>query len=237
MPKKNFRRSPSAIIGSIDVSRSTRGVAVDEANDLVFVAVDGDPSKGIPHTVAIINAKDRNVMSSVPLPEGAAAGIGVAYDANDRRVYVAIPNLGVGVIDPSKGQDGYVTTIQILGEKGAAGTYGVAVDERARLVYATNRADSSFSVIDPAGLKELDRVRVGKLPEGLGVDGDRGVTYVGNSGENTISFISADSKTGRYTVFATLIVGPTPKAAAVDSGAGRVYVPTFADDAVRVIQP
>jgi len=38
-------------------------------------------------------------------------------------------------------------------------------------------------------------------------------------------------------VFATLIVGPNPKAAVVDPVTGRVYVPTKTDDLVRVIQP
>ncbi|HEV8509028.1 MAG TPA: hypothetical protein VGQ48_01090 [Gemmatimonadales bacterium] len=38
-------------------------------------------------------------------------------------------------------------------------------------------------------------------------------------------------------VFATLVVGPTPKAAVVDPVSGRVYVPTKTDDLVRVIQP
>jgi adhesin/invasin len=228
-------RSPDAVLGTIDVQRPAKGIAVDEAADRIYVAVAGDPSKGIPPTLAIIDAKQREVIGSIPFPEGAVAGVGVAFDPDNRLVYVAIPNLGVGVFDPSKPTPGPV--VPIVGEKGAAGTWGVAVDRTARLVYATNRSDSSFSVVDPAGLKELDRVRVGMLPEGLGVDADRGVAYVANSGENTLSFIAADQKTGRYIVFATLIVGPTPKAAAVDPGAGRVYVPTLEDDRVRVIQP
>ncbi|MDP3910167.1 MAG: hypothetical protein Q8Q14_07225 [Gemmatimonadales bacterium] len=41
----------------------------------------------------------------------------------------------------------------------------------------------------------------------------------------------------KFTVFATLVVGPTPKAAAVDAVTGRVYVPTQADDQVRVVTP
>jgi DNA-binding beta-propeller fold protein YncE len=56
---------------------------------------------------------------------------------------------------------------------------------------------------------------------------------VANSGANTVSFI----ETGKFTVCATLIVGPTPKAAAVDPASGRFYVPTFEDDRARVVQP
>jgi YVTN family beta-propeller protein len=61
--------------------------------------------------------------------------------------------------------------------------------------------------------------------------------YVANSGSNTVSLLAVDPKTSRFVVFATLVVGPAPKAAAVDPDAGRVYVPTFADDRVRIIQP
>jgi len=71
------------------------------------------------------------------------------------------------------------------------------------------------------------------LPEAVGIDPDRGVAYVGNSGENTVSLIDGV----KLNVFATLIVGPTPKAAVVDPVSGRVYVPTQTDDLVRVIQP
>jgi YVTN family beta-propeller protein len=59
------------------------------------------------------------------------------------------------------------------------------------------------------------------------------VVYVGNFGENTVSFIDV----GKLEVIATLIVGPAPKAAAVNPGTGQFYVPTFGDDRVRVVQP
>ncbi len=59
------------------------------------------------------------------------------------------------------------------------------------------------------------------------------MAYVGNSGENTVSLIDG----GKLGVFATLVVGPTPKAVVVDPVTGRVYVPTQQDDMVRVIQP
>jgi len=77
------------------------------------------------------------------------------------------------------------------------------------------------------------RLQVGRNPEGLGVDSDRGVVYVGNSGDGTLSLIDAV----KGNVFATLVVGQTPKAAVVDPSTGRVYVPSQLDNVVRVIQP
>jgi DNA-binding beta-propeller fold protein YncE len=227
--------SDNSPIATILLDGEARGIAVDEGTDTIFVAVAGDPGKDIPPSLAIIDGKENRVVTSIPFKDGALAGIGVAFDPTDRLVYVAIPNLGVGVFDLAKRE--HVTTVPIVGDKGAAGTYGVAVDVRARLVYATNRAEHTFSVIDPVGRKELDRFSVGAFPEGLGIDPDRGVVYVANSGANTVSFIHQDPKTSRFVVFATLIVGPQPKAAAVDPTTGRFYVPTFTDNRVRVIQP
>jgi YVTN family beta-propeller protein len=127
-----------------------------------------------------------------------------------------------------------VQRIQGLGK----GTYGVAVDTKANRLYVTNRDENTVSVIDisapdPRAFKEIARLPVGALPEGIGFDAGRGVAYVGNSGQNTVSLIDG----GTLNVFATLVVGPSPKAAVVDPVTGRVYVPTKTDDLVRVIQP
>jgi len=224
-------RDPSAIVAAIPLAGEAKGIAVDEATNHIFVAVGGDPQKLTPPTLAVIDGKDNRVITSIPFPEGAPAGIGVAFNPNDRLVYVAIPTLGVAVFDPETAK--FVTLISIVGEKGAAGTHGVGVDVRTNLLYATNKAENTVSVIELSTLKEFRRLPVGLQPEGLGIDSDRGVVYVGNSGGNTVSFIDA----GKLTVFATLIVGPAPRAAAVNPGSGQFYVPTFGDDMVRVIQP
>jgi adhesin/invasin len=221
----------NALIAMIPVEGEPRGIAIDEATDRIFVAVEGDPGKSTPPTLAVIDGKDNRVVIGIPFKDGALTGVGVAFNPNDRLVYVAIPNLGVGIFDPEAGV--HVTTVPIVSDKGAAGTYGVAVDVRSNLIYATNRTEGTVSVVDPTKLEEINRLPVGLQPEGLGVDADRGAVYVGNSGDGTVSFIDAS----KLSVFATLIVGPTPKAAAVDPVTGRVYVPTFGDDRVRMIQP
>ena len=218
-------------IGLIPLQGVARGIAVDEATDRAFVAIEGDPTKGQPPALAIIDGKDNRVSVTIPFPESMPAGVGVAYNPTDRLVYVAIPTVGVGIFDPEQAK--FVGAVSIVGEKGAAGTYGVAIDTRSNLLFATNRAENTVSVINLADSKELTRLPVGREPEGLGVDGDRGAVYVANSGENTVSFIEI----GKLEVIATLIVGPTPKAAAVNLGNGQFYVPTFGDSRVRLVQP
>jgi adhesin/invasin len=230
-------RAPNEVIDFFDFQRPARGVDVDVETGRIFVAVDEDQEKGEPPALYVFDSQQplREQEPGVIQFNEATLPLGVAFHAVDRLVYVAMPNLGVGVFDPAKGE--HVTTIPIVGDKGAAGTYGVASDIRANVIYATNRTDASLSVIDPVEFKEVERVQVGELPEGLGVDADRGVAYIANSGAGTVSFIALDSKSGRYTVFATLAIGPTPKTVAVDAQTGTLYVPTFGDDRVWVVRP
>ena len=223
-------RDPSAIMAMVPLVGEAKGIAVDEATDRIFVAVGGDAQRLTPPTLAVIDGKDNGIIASIPFPDGMPAGMGVAFNPNDKLVYVAIPTLGIAVFDPATVK--FIRSISIVGEKGAAGTYGVAVDPRTDVLYATNRAENTVSIIDLSTGKDV-RLQVGLAPEGIGVDSDRGMVYVGNSGEATVSFIDA----GKLEVVATLVVGPSPKAAAVNPLTGQVYVPTFTDDQVRVIQP
>jgi len=221
------------IDGAVDLARvlipvgtSPKGVAVDEGANRIYVAVSADPLQ--PALVPIDGSKD--IVATADVVFLPAPGAGVAFNPNDGFVYVAIPTLReVVVIDPKPGSARVVGEILNLGK----GTYGVAVDVRANLVYVTNRDDSNVSVINPVDFKEIVRLPVGLSPEGLGVDSNRGVVYIGNSGDGSLSLIDAV----KLNVFATLVVGQTPKAAVVDPSTGRVYVPSQLDNVVRVIQP
>jgi adhesin/invasin len=211
-----------------------KGIAVDEQSNRAFVAV-ADPQKLTPPSLVPIDASKNEVLPAIPFEGVEGVGVGVAYNPNDRLVYVAVPAFGLLVFDPATSKQ--VDKIPLVDKLGrAVGTYGVAVDVRANLVYATNRTEGTVSIIDPVRREELRRVAVGAAPEGVGVDGDRGLAFVGNSGDGTLSIID----TGKLDVIATLVVGAvtsTPKAAAVNATTGQVFVPTFADDQVRVVQP
>src|SRR3989454_709326 len=225
------------IDGAVDLARvvipvgtGSKGVAVDEGANRIYVAVAAEPLQRGAAVVPIDGSKDIVATADVVLLPASAPGVGVAFNPNDGFVYVAIPTLQeVVVIDPKPGSARVVNEIRNLGK----GTYGVAVDVRANLVYVTNRDDNNVSVINPVGFKEIARLPVGSSPEGLGVDSNRGVVYVGNYGDGSLSLIDAV----KLNVFATLVVGQTPKAAVVDPSTGRVYVPSQQDNVVRVIQP
>lgn len=212
-----------------------KGIAVDEELNRTFVAVAGDPQRLTPPALVPIDASKNEVLPAIPFEGVEGVGVGVAYNPRDRLVYVAVPAFGLLVFDPAASRQ--VAAIPLVDKGGrAVGTYGVAVDVVANLVYATNPTEGTVSIIDPVEMTEKHRLVVGALPEGVGVDGDRGLAFVGNSGDGTLSIID----TGKLDVIATLVVGPatsTPKAAAVNATTGQVFVPTFADDQVRVVQP
>ncbi|MGH7673333.1 MAG: hypothetical protein ACREMC_10590, partial [Gemmatimonadales bacterium] len=210
---------------SIPVGTGPQGVAVDDKASRVYVAVATDLGLRGPALVPIDAAKDVVITGEVvPLP---AAGKGVALDLVSGRAYVAIPGLNrLAVVDLIGFK--VVDTLPV-----GLSPYGVAVDKG--IVYVTNRDEGSVSVIDPAARKEIARVIVGKLPEGIDVDPISGVVYVANAGEPTLSLM----ETGQFTVFATLQVvpaGAVPKDAAVNRTTRLVYVPTT-DNQLRVVRP
>jgi len=205
------------------VGSSPRGVAVDEKSNRVYVAVGADLVKGGPALVVIDGSRDA-VIGSVPLD---GAGQGVAFDAASGRVFVAIPGWNeLAIVDPIKLN---VVGTHLVG----ASPHGVVADNG--IVYVTNNGDNYVFVLDAFTLAEKARVPVGKLPEGIDVDPTRGIVYVANAGERTLSLI----ETGTFTVFATLQVAPVgfaPKDAGVDRRTGLVYVPTT-DNQLRVVRP
>jgi adhesin/invasin len=227
----------NVMVATIPVGPNPKGIAVDEATDRIYVAVEGDPSKDIPPTLVPIDGSKNTVVTAdiVPFPAGVGSGIGVAFNPRDGFVYVAIPvQQEVLVIDPTPGKTKVAAEVRGLGKF----TYDVGVDGRNGLLFATNQDEGTVSVIDisapdPGAFKEIQRVVVGRLPQGIGVDADRNVVYVANSGEATVTFIEI----GKLSVFATLFVGQTPKTAAVNIGNGQFFVPTFGDDRVRMVQP
>jgi YVTN family beta-propeller protein len=205
------------------VGTNPQGVAVDDKTNTIYVAVATDLAKGGPALVVIDGSKDA-VTGSVPLDD---VGQGVAFDAASGQVFVAIPGLNqLAIVDP--------VNLKVVGTRlVGASPHGVAADNG--IVYVTNNRDNYVFVLDAFTLEEKARVPVGKLPEGIDVDPARGIVYVANAGEQTMSLI----ETGKFTVFATLQVAPagaSPRDAAVNRMTGFVYVPTT-DGKLRVVQP
>ncbi len=220
-------RTPDVIRLTIPVGTGAKGVAVDEQANFIYVAA-SDPLKG-PALVPVDGSKDVTVLTDVVALPGGAPGSGVAFNPKNGFVYVVIPaRQSLVVIDPKPGSARVVDEILGMGR----GTSGVAIDTMTNVAYVTNPDERSVSVVDLVK-RTVQPLLVGDGPEGLGIDSDRRVVYVANSLAGTLSLIDANN----FNVFATLVVGQTPKAAVVDPSTGRVYVPSQLDNVVRVIQP
>ncbi len=208
------------------------GVAVNATTNQVYVS-------SLAGLVVIDGTRTPDVIRlTIPVGTGAK---GVAVDEQANFIYVAASDPLKGpalvpvdgrqslvVIDPKPGSARVVDEILGMGR----GTSGVAIDTMTNVAYVTNLDERSVSVVDLVK-RTVQPLLVGDGPEGLGIDSDRRVVYVANSLAGTLSLIDANN----FNVFATLVVGKTPKAAVVDPSTGRVYVPSQLDNVVRVIQP
>jgi len=128
-------------------------------------------------------------------------------------------------------------------------TQGVADDPATHTVYVTNRGDNTVSVINTAvcnasHLAGCDHawptVNVGNYAQDLRVDIATDTIYVVNANDNTVSVINgatcnALTSAGCNQTAATVNVGNTPTALAVDQRTDTIYATNRADNTVSVI--
>jgi len=134
-----------ALLTNITIGPSPGFVAVDTSNNLAFTpAACADPptcSRGGAYLHKVDGVGDTVfTQDTVLLP---ANGTGVAFDEVNRRVYVAMINDTVAVVDP--------TTNQVVGLIGVGtAPRGMAINPVTHKLYVTNSGSSSISVIDLA---------------------------------------------------------------------------------------
>lgn len=95
----------------------------------------------------------------------------------------------------------------------------LAVDQKRNLVYVSNQADDTVSVIDGATNTVVHTVRVGKYPNGVAVNPRTNTIYVANLNGGTLSIIN-----GTQLTTSTLRLGSSPAKVAVNPSTNRVYV-------------
>ena len=135
--------------------------------------------------MSVINAATRTVTATIG---GASISLGVAVDSVTRTVYVTHQDFDeVSVISEA-------TNTEIAGITVGFAT-GVAVDPAAHTVYVTSNDGAGqgyVSVIGEATRTVTAAIPVGSKPYGLAVDPATHTAYVANSGDNTVSVISAE---------------------------------------------
>lgn len=104
------------------------------------------------------------------------------------RVFVAHTSSGtVEVLDGNECR--WIKTIP-----DCSGGSGVVFDPNTKKVFAASRAEGHILVIDPVSLKVEKKFKTGKKPNGLAVDGERGILMTADVGDNHARF--HNQKTG-----------------------------------------
>jgi YVTN family beta-propeller protein len=125
----------------------------------------------------------------------------------------------------------------------------LAVDDSTHTLYVTNSGDNTVSVINTATCDATDTAgcgptpptfAVGTTPSGIAVDAARGVVYVANSADWTISAFPASTCSAvshtNCSPTNTMNVGVDPSALAVDTLTHSVYVVDLNQGTISVLQ-
>ncbi len=122
-------------------------------------------------------------------------------DNSTGRVFVAHTSTGtVKIFDGKEGK--WTGSIP-----NCAGGSGVVFDPFTKIVFAASRADGHILAINPVSLGVLNKFGTGKKPNGLAVDGKRGILMTADVGDNIARF--HNQKTGE--IVATVKLSGRPR--------------------------
>ncbi len=211
-----------AVLATIDVGPNPTFVAVDTSANLAYVAaVCSNPpvcDRGGPYLLTIDGAGRSFVAGdTVRLP---ANGMGVAFDAVNRRVYVSMVNDTVAIVDPSSH-----TVVGLIGV--GVAPRGMAINPVTHKLYVTNSGDRSVSVIDLATEAVVKTEFISSnAPERVAIDPIINRIYVAGYGNFFIDQIdgSTDTNIGFRSVNCTY-----PNDVAINAQNRDLFMPCWSD--------
>lgn len=184
-----------------------RELAVDEANNVVYVSSFGDQGK-----LWIIDGKTNTVTKVIDNVGNGTSGL--ALDPTGKRLFLTNMNANeVAVLDTATGQ---VTARYPAGGERPS---NLAFDAASGHLLVANQSGTVTVLDTTAGGKVLNTVTTGAGTLDVELNPVTGMAYAANRSAGTVSVI--DAKT--YAVVATLPTG-TANTIAVDSKSGLVYV-------------
>ena len=134
----------------------------------------------------------------------------LTFDSNAHRLFIARSSR-VQVVD--------VDTGILLGViPNTRGVHGVALAPAINRGYASNGQDNSVTVFDLAGLKEIDRIKVGTRPDAIVFDSASNRIFTMNGGSRDASAMTLQRQSRRQ-----VALGGKPEFAAAD-GKGMIFV-------------
>lgn len=122
-------------------------------------------------------------------------------DNSTGRVFVA--HTSTGTVEIFDGKEGKWTG----SIPNCAGGSGVVFDPFTKIVFAASRAEGHILAINPVSLSVLNKFGTGKKPNGLAVDGKRGILMTADVGDNVARF--HNQKTGE--IVATVKLSGRPR--------------------------
>jgi YVTN family beta-propeller protein len=211
-----------ALLSTITIGPSPGFVAVDTSSNLAFTpAACADPptcSRGGSYLHKIDGVADTVfTQDTVPLP---ANGTGVAFDEVNRRVYVAMINDTVAVVDPA--------TNKVVGLIGVGtAPRGMAINPVTHKLYVTNSGASSVTVIDLAADTVIKtEFLYSNAPERVAIDPLINRIYVAGYGTFLVDQIdgSTDTNIGYRSVNCTY-----PNDVAINAQNRDLFMPCWSD--------
>lgn len=229
----------NSVIHTITVGLGPHAVAVDAITDEIYVAdAGGDGGSfatgGVGNTVSVINGRTDVVTKTFTVGPGPW---NLALDPGSRVLYVADADIGRG---------GNVAVVSLPSDKvtryltAGSGPSGVAVDEVADRLYVANAGvgcpggpdcGDTVTVFSTRGGSKIATLGVGAAPEQVAIDATRGLAYVTNGTDSSLSVINVASDR----VLGTVPAVPNPVGVSVDSVTHAVYVANSAQATVSVL--
>jgi YVTN family beta-propeller protein len=209
--------STNTVAGTVALGAEPRGIAVDPATDMVYVAVGGSSATS-PTALDVIDGGTDTVTDTIPLPTGSDP-IGVAVDSVTDAVYVAEYDASaVAVIDePTNTVTATVST--------GSGTHpwDVAVDETSDVAWVSDNSGNVFAISGTSNTIIRAVGFSGATVAGIDVDPVTDTVYAAIESAPAVAVI--DGSTGA--VIATIAVTEPLYSVAVDPSSGTVFASSF----------
>jgi len=218
-------------IATITVGRETNAIAVNPVSNTVYV------TNMFSDSFNVIDGASDTVVATFGDSGGVLASpncVLVNTVAVPARAYVGNFWSGtLNVVDDAS--RAVIATVTSLGGTHGGGPRALALEPSGDTkLYVAEYGTDSVAVLNGTTYELIKRIPVGSVPRALGIFSSipRKRVYVANSGSGTVSIIDAMTTDA---VVATITVGGSPKAIAVDDATGFAYVTNEASDTVSVI--
>jgi YVTN family beta-propeller protein len=204
----------SAVVATINVGTSPRGLAISLDGGHVYVANNGS------NNVTVINTATNTVAATVTVGSGPRS---LAVTPDGSSVYVTNDAAGtVSVIDASTNT---VTATITVGTN----PRGIAITPDGTEVYTANNGSNNVTVISTSNNTVSATIAVGTTPQGLTINSTGSRAYVANGGSDNVSVIN----TSTHAITTTIAAGDQPYGVA--TGGGYLYISNFGDNTLTVI--